>query len=192
MFAPAFHLEDDDEGDEEQVHHNHGEEELVRVRFATRMPMIIKVKNCVLVLGLGVAVFIQFSTMDPKHLNTLMWGEQDENYYLNHFHDDYINLVQEENASSQILLLHWLWKTLQSTMAILMLVILRAVIFPNAAEYATLLETILADLLFHMQCRFVIGFLTCFTPIPFERTEAAVVVLSIALQTTTSTAIERT
>jgi hypothetical protein len=76
--------------------------------------------------------------------------------------------------------------------AILLLVLIRAVIFPTSTTHnhhddnnnntATVFEAILGDMVFHMQCRFVIGFLTCMTPLPFVGIEAAVVCLSIALQ----------
>lgn len=176
MFVPvAFHPDDEAEGGEHHGQH-HGEEEVMRLEFAT-MPMVIKVKNCVLILGLGVAAFIQFSTLDPRYLNTLMWGEQDELLP---------SAIQQQQLPE--LVPHSV-KTLRSISAIFILVSLRVVAFPNCTRHANYLEAILSDLLFQMQCRFVVGFLTCFTPMPFERIEAAVVILSIALQTTTSTVL---
>jgi hypothetical protein len=174
MFAAALHLDEEDEPADGHHQHQAGEEEVVRLHFAAA-PMIIKVKNCILVLGLAVAAFIQFSTLESRYLNALMWGEQGE---------------LEEHQYSLPAFLPNPFKTFQSMAAILMLVFLRAVIFPNCTQHATSLEAILADLVFQMQCRFVIGFLTCFTPVPFECIEAAVVVLSIALQTTTATVVQ--
>lgn len=174
MFFPVAYPDDEEEhldGRDDR----HGEEEVLRFEFAAAMPMIIKVKNFVLVLGLGVAVFIQYCTLESQYLNTLMWGEQED-----------LNLNYHQQARG---LIPPTVKTIRSVLTILFLVFLRAIIFPYSTQHATSLEVILADLLFQMRCRFVIGLLVCFAPVPFERIEAAVVVLSVAFQTTTSTVV---
>lgn len=183
MFVPVL---DDDEEDELR---NRGEDEVVRVEFVEEVMgvVIIKISNVLLILSLGVAAFIQFCTLDPRYLNALMWGEDDklpEDSAL--LSDTWTQVLEEEEEltrqSSKSL------RTFQSLTTILLLSFIRAVIFPNQHRNVnnnattSTLEAVLADLLFHIQCRLGIGFLTCVTPLPFATIETTVVCISVALQ----------
>lgn len=188
MFVPVL---DDDEEDEMR---HRGEDEIVRVEFVEEVMgvVIIKISNVLLLLSLVVAGFVQFCTLDPRYLNALMWGEDDQLYQTPDDatmpSDMWIEVPREEEEltrqSSKSL------RTFQSIATVLLLSLIRAVVFPdqhrrgnnnNNATTSTL-EAVLADCLFHIQCRLGIGFLTCVTPLPFATIETTVVCLSVALQ----------
>ena len=195
MFAPVFH--DDDDDNEHDELHDDGQF-LIHWLPQFVVPMA-KINNVLLLLSLGVATFLQFSTLEPRYLNALLWGEaddantnnitlcceqeQEENAYmlLSAFPEEDDEPSSSSESSSNLLLL---MRTLQSMAAILLLSVLRAVIFPNLSGHTTRLEAVLGDMLFHIQCRLLIGCcMTCLAlPVPFDMMEATVVCLSMALQ----------
>ena len=192
MFAPVFHDDDDDEHDH-GGERNHGEQELVRVQ-ADRLPVVvvIKINNVLLLLSLGVAALIHFSTLESGYLNALMWGksslssgismeQQQQREEILCDEDTMLEFAASTSSSFAQLL-----RTLQSVTAIGLLSFLRAVLFPTMSRHASLLEAVLGDLLFHIQCRFVIGVVACLLPLPFDLIEATVVCVSIALQLATN------
>lgn len=188
MFVPVLDDEEDD------GFHNHGNnDEVVRVEFVEEMVgvVIIKISNILLLLSLGVAAFIQFCTLDPRYLNALMWGGEDDQAYqipddisLSSPLSSWTEVLQEEELTQQAC--KYL-RTFQAIKTILLLSFLRAVIFPdlhrnhNNATTSNL-EAVLSDMLFHIKCRLGIGFLTCVTPLPFAAIETTVVCLSVAIQ----------
>lgn len=181
MFVPVL---DDEEDDELR---NQGEDEVVRVEFVEEVMgvVIIKISNLLLLLSLGVAGFLQFCTLEPRYLNALMWGEDDQ-LMIAEEHNDTVwteVLLEEEELTRQS---SKFVRNLQSAVTILLLCFLRATLFPNHYRNnnatTSTLEAVLADMLFHIKCRLAIGFLTCTTPVPFACIETAVVCLSVALQ----------
>jgi len=193
MFVPVL---DDEEDDEIR---NHGEDEVVRVEFAEEMMgvVIIKISSLLLLLSLGVAAFIQFCTLEPRYVNSLMWGEESPYQTTNEQEDDLLlmGLRQDSNCSwteevpeyeRDLLASTKSLRTLQSIAAISLLSFLRAVIFPNLYRNnnatTSTFEAVLADMLFHIKCRLGIGFLACVTPLSFAAIETTVVCLSVSLQ----------
>jgi len=213
MFVPLFHPDDEDED-----HHNpnrHGEQEVMRLDRALPMVAVIKITNVLLLLSIGVAAFIQFCTLEPRYLSDLLWETTSSPETLS-FTDAVVSdngiqvlladteKAQYEDDMAMLDLLHSapdaslpssslviFLRFGQALAAILMLSFLRAVVFPNQSRHgASLLEAVLADLLFHIQCRFVIGFVTtCLLPtlfdatkVPFDMMEATVLCCTVALQ----------
>ena len=229
MLSPVMFYNDDDgnDGNEDdggghRQHHDGGNNQAIHdVEFAAR-PVFIKVKNCILVLGLLVATFLQYYTLEPTYLQTiLLWRErgqsQEEGVQTNEdcqcdIPDDYYasdlaiynasgyccyrttndrsNLSEGYQDYLPDFLVSIFLRMCQSLLGVGVLVFLRTTVFSSHSRLATTLEAVLSDLLFHMQCRFVVGFLSVALisllpmPIPFCVMEAAVVTLSIALQTT--------
>lgn len=187
--VPLHHHDnnDDDNGHHERM----GDEELVRFEMPQILmpmgaaPLVIKINNVLLLLSLVVATFIQYATLEPHYLNALMWGTSNNDKVV-------LLLESAQNGGEESYLLgmsistnlHSVMRSLQSMAAIFLLSFLRVAVFPNLSRYATAFEAVLGDMLFHIQCRLVIGFLTCFlTPmLPFGVIETTVVCLSIALQ----------
>jgi hypothetical protein len=199
MFAPVL---DDDE--EEEFHH-HVPQHVGggRLAFGTMIARLVKINNILLLLSLGVATFIQFSTLEPRYVNALMWGEehqqrpQRQEHFNTTVHDALERSFHEYQeapwtapapSTTELIL-----RSVQSLSAIWILTFLRTIAStrqPRQQEDQdddhSMIEIVLADMLFHIQCRLVIGFLACFTTpwIPFEMMEAAVVCVSVSMQIT--------
>lgn len=138
------------------------------------MPMFTKFKGCSLFLGLLVGFFIQFSTLGANFLLLTLWGQ------------DVINTSKKE-----VIVFSLLWSFFTSFMAIVVLGFLRALVSmvfrgsnPNKEhddekdkhssqtqeqqeqeqEQHDNDESILEELVLHMECRFVVGALigVCF------------------------------
>ena len=162
MFAPV--LDDEEEEELHQLHHHQHPNER-GLAFGMMLARVVKINNILLILSLGVATFVQFSTLEPVYVNALMWGEDE--------HEDILT------PQSMIL------RTLESLVSVLLLTFLRSVVFPSTQQPAdATFEAVLSDLLFHIQCRLIIGFLACFTIqwVPFDLLETAVVCISVSMQ----------
>ena len=201
MFAPVFH--DDDEG-----HHHQQQQQQQRLPngqfILARVAMVFKINNILLWLSLGVAAFIQYSTLEPRYLNALLWGTgsdtiNDNALIIGGQDDDFYNNNDHACMSSSNLLL--LMRSLQSLLAIFVLCFLRIMIFPQASrQHDTVWEAILGDMLFHIQCRLWMGLVIATTcgglgrsgredatsttmfQLPFDATETVLVCGSILLQ----------
>ncbi|CAB9514725.1 expressed unknown protein [Seminavis robusta] len=164
MFVPIL-----DDEEEEELHHQQPQREF-RPAFGTMMARVVKINNIVLLLSLGVATFCQYSTLEPEYVNALMWAKQ-----------------ASQDGASLLSTQSMILRTLQSFLSVLLLTFLRTVVFARQhQDEASTFHAVLSDLLFHIQCRLVIGFLACFTTpwIPFDLMETAVVCISLSTQIT--------
>jgi hypothetical protein len=119
MFAPVL------DDDEEEEFHPHVPPQGGRLAWGAMIARVVKINNILLLLSLGVATFIQFSTLEPRYVNTLMWGEpqlQQEQ----HFNDTIFESVEAPLLSAPSTTAIVL-RSLQSLSAILMLTFLRTI-----------------------------------------------------------------